>query len=76
MKNVHFHFIFPFKHVIVTNYSRICDHNSCIYITLKCILIHFGFHYILSEFGHFYHGKINQPLNEWVLVVMDNELVH
>jgi hypothetical protein len=22
--------------------------------TTKCVLVHYGFHYILSEFGHFY----------------------
>jgi len=44
MKNVHFHFTFPSKHVIITNYghiydfiqlfqhySCICDYNSHIY---------------------------------------------
>ncbi len=36
MKHVHFQFTFPFKHVIVTNYSRICDYNSYMYITPKC----------------------------------------
>ncbi len=25
MKNVHFHFTFPSKHVVVTNYSHICN---------------------------------------------------
>ncbi len=43
--------------------------------TPKCILIHFGFHYILNEFGHFYHGETNQPLNEQRPVATDNELV-
>jgi hypothetical protein len=46
------------------------------YITPKCILVHFEFHYILNEFGHFYHGEISQPLSEWGPVVMDSELVH
>jgi hypothetical protein len=30
--------------------------------TQKCILFHFGFHYILNEFGQFYYGEISQPL--------------
>jgi hypothetical protein len=30
-----------------------------LYITPKCVLIHFGFHFILNEFGHFYHGETN-----------------
>jgi hypothetical protein len=30
----------------------------------------------LNEFGHFYHGEISQPISEWGLVIMDNELVH
>jgi len=43
-------------------------------ITPKCVLIYFGFHYILSEFGHFYPGKLVKPLvNEDQLY---NELVH
>jgi len=44
--------------------------------TPKCILIHSRFHYILNEFGHFYHGEISQPPNEQGLVIMDNELIH
>ncbi len=27
-----------------------------VFIAPKCLLIHFNFHYILNEFGHFYHG--------------------
>jgi hypothetical protein len=46
------------------------------FTTPKCILIHFGFHYILSEFGHLYHDETDQPPNEQGLVVMDSELVH
>jgi hypothetical protein len=34
----------------------------------KCILVHYGFHKILNE--------IDQPLSEWGLIVMDNELFH
>jgi len=30
--------------------------------TPKCVLIYFGFHYILSEFGHSYHGELVKPL--------------
>jgi hypothetical protein len=44
--------------------------------TPKCILVHYGFHYILSEFEHFYHGETNQPPNEWRLVVMASELFY
>jgi hypothetical protein len=44
--------------------------------TPKCVLVHSRFHYILSEFGHFYHGEIGQPPSELGLVVMHNELVH
>jgi hypothetical protein len=33
-----------------------------IYTITKCILVHFGFHYILSEFGHFYLVKLFNPL--------------
>jgi hypothetical protein len=32
--------------------------------TPKCVLVHFGFLWILSEFGHFYHGETRQPLSE------------
>jgi hypothetical protein len=28
------------------------------FITPKCVLIHYRFHYILNEFGNFYHGEI------------------
>jgi hypothetical protein len=28
----------------------------------KCVLVHSGFHYILSEFGHFYLVKLFNPL--------------
>jgi hypothetical protein len=31
-------------------------------ITTKCILVHYGFHYILSEFEHFYLLKLFNPL--------------
>ncbi len=47
-----------------------------LYTTPKCILVHFGFDYILSELGHFYHGEIVQTPSEWGLIVMDIELVH
>ncbi len=30
--------------------------------TPKCVVIHFGFHQILSEFGHFYLVKLINPL--------------
>jgi hypothetical protein len=31
----------------------------------KCDLIHYGFHYILNEFGHFYHGiVVNSLMNK------------
>jgi hypothetical protein len=43
--------------------------------TPKFILIHYGFHYILNEFGHFYHGETNQPPSEQGLVLTNNELV-
>jgi hypothetical protein len=44
--------------------------------TPKCVLVHFKFHYILSEFDHFYHNKIGQPSNGWGPIVTNNELVH
>jgi hypothetical protein len=31
-------------------------------ITRKCVLVHSGFHYILSEFGHFHVMKLFNPL--------------
>ncbi len=34
------------------------------FITPKCILVHSGFHQILSEFVHFYHDETNQPPSE------------
>jgi hypothetical protein len=34
------------------------DNISFVYTTPKCVLVHSGFHSILSEFGHFYHGEI------------------
>jgi hypothetical protein len=33
------------------------------------------FHYILSEFEHFYYDEIGQPLTEWGSIATDNELV-
>jgi hypothetical protein len=42
----------------------------------KIVVIHFGFHLILREFGHFYHGEIGQPYSEHGLVAMDSELIH
>jgi hypothetical protein len=56
--------------------SNITKQKSYANTTLKCILVHFGFHYILNEFGHFYHGETSQPPSEHGLVIMDNELVH
>ncbi len=47
-----------------------------LYITPKCVVIHSKFHYILSEFGHFYHGEISQPLSEQGPVATDKELIH
>jgi hypothetical protein len=38
--------------------------------------LNYGFHNILSEFGHFYHGEFGQPPDEWGPIVMDNELIH
>ncbi len=35
-----------------------------LHTTAKCVLVHSGFHQILSVFKHFYHGEINQPFNE------------
>jgi hypothetical protein len=34
------------------------------------------FHYVLSEFEHFYHGEIGQTPSEQGVVIMDSELVH
>jgi hypothetical protein len=42
----------------------------------KCDLIHYGFHYILNEFGHFYHRETSQSLNEQGPIVTNSELVH
>jgi hypothetical protein len=44
--------------------------------TPKCVLIHFGFHWILNEFEHFYHGEIGQPPSEQGLIDTNSELVH
>jgi hypothetical protein len=40
---------------------RLTHYNTfrIINTTPKCIIIHFGFHYILNEFGHFHHGETN-----------------
>jgi len=35
---------------------------ASIFITPKCVLVHFMFHYILNEFGHFYLVKLVNPL--------------
>jgi hypothetical protein len=56
------------------NYQRLNKGGTI--ITPKCVLVHSGFHYILSEFEQFYHGETDQPPNEQWSVVMDNELVH
>jgi hypothetical protein len=42
--------------------------------TPKCVPVHFGFHHILSEFGHFYHGETSQA-SEWGPITMDSELI-
>jgi hypothetical protein len=39
------------------------------------VLVHFGFHYILSEFGHFYHGETSQPPNGQKPVATNSELI-
>jgi len=44
--------------------------------TPKCVLVHSRLHQILSEFGHFYHGEIGQPLNERGPIAMYSELIH
>jgi hypothetical protein len=49
---------------------------SIVTTTPKCVLIHFGFHYILNEFRHFYDGEIGQPPGEQGPIDMDSELVH
>ncbi len=36
----------------------LCGYNT----TTKCVLIHYGFHQILNEFGHFYLVKLFKPL--------------
>jgi len=53
--------------------------------TTKCVVIHSGFHYILSEFGHFYLVKLfNPPVNgdqltriscygQWIVSLVPNE---
>jgi hypothetical protein len=51
------------------------ENKSNTHYTLKCVLVHFGFHYILNDFGHFYHGKTNQPLNERGIIVIESEMV-
>jgi hypothetical protein len=55
-----------------TNFSPL----NFLITTQKCVLIHSRFHYILNEFGHFYHGEIGQPFSERELVATDSELVH
>jgi len=50
--------------------------EPCLFTTPKYVLVHFGFHYILNEFGHVYHGETGQPHSEQGLVVTDNELIH
>jgi hypothetical protein len=35
---------------------------QCVYTITKCVLVHYGFHYIFSEFGHFYLMKLFNPL--------------
>ncbi len=55
--------------------ESICE---CVWVsgtTPKCVLVHYGFHKILNEFGHFYHDETCQPPCEWGLVVIDSELV-
>ncbi len=44
--------------------------------TLKCVVVHFKFHYILNGFEHVYHDKIGQPPSEQRQVAMDSEFVH
>ncbi len=46
------------------------------HITIKCVLVHFGFHNILSEFEHFYSMKLFNPLVNRRPIVTDNELFH
>jgi hypothetical protein len=38
--------------------------NSPTFTTPTCVQIHFMFLQILSEFGHIYHGKSDQPPSE------------
>jgi hypothetical protein len=45
-------------------------------ITSKCVIVHFRFHWILSEFGHFYHAETGQPLSEQGPVVTGSESIH
>jgi hypothetical protein len=50
--------------------------NMCLHITPRYVLIHYRFHYILNEFGHFYHVKTCQTLNGWGLFTTNSEFVH
>jgi hypothetical protein len=52
------------------------ENKGNMHTTPKCVLVHFGFHWILNEFEHLYHGETNQPHIEQGLVAMDSELVH
>ncbi len=45
-------------------------------ITPKNVIVHYGFHYILSEFEHFYHGETSQPSNEQGLIDTNSKLIH
>jgi hypothetical protein len=55
---------------------KILNLISYVNITPKCVLVHFGFQYILSKFEQFYHGETGQPSNERGLVVTNSEWVH
>jgi len=46
--------------------------NSPTFTTPICVQIHFMFHQILSEFGHIYHGKSDQPPSEQKQFAIDN----
>jgi hypothetical protein len=53
-------------YVVVDETTKVCSHMShepqlftC--TTTKCVLVHSGFHYILSEFGHFNLMKLFNP---------------
>jgi hypothetical protein len=71
---MHFWIHIEFKKII----GQFKQNDICkfIHITRKCVLVHSGFHYILSEFGHFLPSEIVLSPSEQGLVVIDNDLFH